>query len=80
VGGRVERSLLTKAGGVKPSGMELIMRFLIILMLVLSGPVFAKGKGPPSKRTKIQSNNQQSISDSVQSSSEKADSPSRGKH
>jgi hypothetical protein len=56
------------------------MRFLIILMLVLSGPVFAKEKGQPSKRSKVQSNNQQSISDTVQSSSDKADSPSRGKY
>jgi hypothetical protein len=60
--------------------MELVMRFLIILILVLSGPVFAKGKGQLSKRSKVQSNNQQSISDPVQSSSDKADSPSRGKH
>jgi hypothetical protein len=60
--------------------MELVMRFLIILMLVLSGPVFAKEKGQPSKRSKVQSNNQQSISDTVQSSSDKADSPSRGKY
>jgi hypothetical protein len=48
------------------------MRFLLILLLIFSGSAFAKDKAPPSKKAKIQSNNQQMVADPVQGSADKA--------